>query len=134
MTRLWMHVKVNIIVNVLVNTIVGVLNVFTVHNKYVQKKQFSSYHDHHHAQDDGGRVDEQIDKNTGAQVSAQALTWSYANVRTMQLSLGGQAIMFVFTNQHPHLAHHDDEQPLTTNNNLMTRSSTLCTPRRELPR
>merc|ERR1712004_756549 len=33
-----------------------------------------------HVKDDGGRVDEQIDKNTGAQVSAQALTWSYANV------------------------------------------------------
>merc|ERR1719295_617122 len=33
-----------------------------------------------HVKDDGGRVDEQIDKNTGAQTSAQALTWSYANV------------------------------------------------------
>ena len=29
---------------------------------------------------DGGRIDEQIDKNTGAQASAASLTWSYANV------------------------------------------------------
>lgn len=29
---------------------------------------------------DGGRIDEQIDKNTGAQTSAAALTWSYANI------------------------------------------------------
>merc|ERR1711997_1255725 len=29
--------------------------------------------------DDGGRVDEQIDRNTGAQASAESLTWSYAN-------------------------------------------------------
>ena len=55
----------------------------------------SSHHDIH-VQDDGGRVDEQIDKNTGAQVSAQALTWSYANVRTMQLIFVGQDIMLVF--------------------------------------
>ena len=55
----------------------------------------SSHHDNR-VQDDGGRVDEQIDKNTGAQVSAQALTWSYANVRTIHLILGGQDIMFVF--------------------------------------
>ena len=78
-------------------------------------------------------MDEQIDKNTGAQVSAQALTWSYANVRNL-------TICFVWSRYHvclhfhPHLAHHDDEQPLTTINNLMPRSSTPCTPRRELPR
>ena len=29
---------------------------------------------------DAGRIDEQIDKNTGAQASAQGLTWSYANI------------------------------------------------------
>jgi len=29
---------------------------------------------------DDGRIDEQIDKNTGAQTSAQGLTWSYANI------------------------------------------------------
>merc|ERR1712179_271544 len=29
---------------------------------------------------DDGRIDEQIDKNTGAQASAQGLTWSYANI------------------------------------------------------
>ena len=29
---------------------------------------------------DGGRIDEQIDKKTGAQTSAAALTWSYANI------------------------------------------------------
>ncbi len=29
---------------------------------------------------DGGRVDEQIDKFTGAQASATSLTWSYANI------------------------------------------------------
>ena len=29
---------------------------------------------------DGGRIDEQIDKNSGAQTSAAALTWSYANI------------------------------------------------------
>merc|ERR1712142_405509 len=33
-----------------------------------------------HVKDDGGRIDEQIDKHTGAQASAQALTWSYANI------------------------------------------------------
>jgi len=34
----------------------------------------------HHVQADGGRIDEQIDKNTGAQASAKGLTWSYANI------------------------------------------------------
>ena len=29
---------------------------------------------------DDGRIDEQIDKNTGVQTSAQGLTWSYANI------------------------------------------------------
>ena len=33
-----------------------------------------------HVKDDGGRVDEQIDKFTGAQASAEGLTWSYANI------------------------------------------------------
>jgi len=33
-----------------------------------------------HVQDADGRIDEQIDKNTGAQCSAQSLTWSLANV------------------------------------------------------
>jgi len=33
-----------------------------------------------YVKDDGGRIDEQIDKFTGAQASAQALTWSYANI------------------------------------------------------
>ena len=33
-----------------------------------------------HVKDDGGRIDEQIDKNTGAQASAEGLTWSYANI------------------------------------------------------
>lgn len=35
---------------------------------------------HGHVSSDGGRVDEQIDKYTGAQASAQGLTWSYANI------------------------------------------------------
>ena len=29
---------------------------------------------------DGGRIDEQIDKVTGVQLSAKSLTWSYANI------------------------------------------------------
>ena len=29
---------------------------------------------------DGGKIDEQIDKFTGAQASAEHLTWSYANI------------------------------------------------------
>merc|ERR1711909_138944 len=29
---------------------------------------------------DGGRIDEQIDKHSGQQCSAEALTWSYANI------------------------------------------------------
>ena len=29
---------------------------------------------------DGGKVDEQIDKYTGKQTSAEDLTWSYANI------------------------------------------------------
>jgi len=33
-----------------------------------------------HVKDDGGRIDEQIDKNTGVQASAEGLTWSYANI------------------------------------------------------
>merc|ERR1712156_679494 len=33
-----------------------------------------------HVKDDGGRVDEQIDRNTGVQASAEGLTWSYANI------------------------------------------------------
>ena len=33
-----------------------------------------------HVKDDGGRIDEQIDKHNGAQASAQGLTWSYANI------------------------------------------------------
>jgi len=33
-----------------------------------------------HVQNDGGRIDEQIDKNTGSQTSAKGLTWSYANL------------------------------------------------------
>ncbi len=31
-------------------------------------------------QDANGRIDEQIDKFTGAQASAAGLTWSYANI------------------------------------------------------
>lgn len=33
-----------------------------------------------HVKDDGGEIDEQIDRETGAQKSAKNLTWSYANV------------------------------------------------------
>jgi glucoamylase len=33
-----------------------------------------------HVKNDGGRIDEQIDKNTGSQTSAKGLTWSYANL------------------------------------------------------
>ncbi|CAG0926166.1 unnamed protein product, partial [Notodromas monacha] len=33
-----------------------------------------------YVKNDGGRMDEQIDKNTGAQASAESLTWSYANI------------------------------------------------------
>ena len=33
-----------------------------------------------HVKDDGGRIDEQIDRNTGVQASAEGLTWSYANI------------------------------------------------------
>ena len=33
-----------------------------------------------HVKDDGGRIDEQIDKHTGVQASAEGLTWSYANI------------------------------------------------------
>lgn len=33
-----------------------------------------------HIKDDGGRVDEQIDRETGVQKSAKTLTWSHANV------------------------------------------------------
>merc|ERR1711892_1065534 len=35
---------------------------------------------HNHVKDDGGKIDEQIDKNTGKQASAEDLTWSYANI------------------------------------------------------
>merc|ERR1712241_323156 len=33
-----------------------------------------------YVKNDGGRIDEQIDKFSGAQASAQGLTWSYANI------------------------------------------------------
>ena len=33
-----------------------------------------------YVKDDGGRIDEQIDKFSGDQTSAAALTWSYANI------------------------------------------------------
>lgn len=33
-----------------------------------------------HVKADGGRIDEQIDKNSGVQKSAKGLTWSYANI------------------------------------------------------
>jgi glucoamylase len=33
-----------------------------------------------HVKDDGGEIDEQIDRETGTQKSAKNLTWSYANV------------------------------------------------------
>ena len=35
---------------------------------------------HKHVASDGGKIDEQIDKNTGQQASAEHLTWSYANI------------------------------------------------------
>ena len=35
---------------------------------------------HNHNKADGGKVDEQIDKYTGKQASAENLTWSYANI------------------------------------------------------
>ena len=33
-----------------------------------------------HVKNDGGRIDEQMDKSNGAQKSAKGLTWSYANI------------------------------------------------------
>ena len=33
-----------------------------------------------HVKDDGGRIDQQIDRATGTQKSAKGLTWSYANI------------------------------------------------------
>jgi hypothetical protein len=34
-----------------------------------------------HVKNDGGKIDEQIDRNTGKQgMSAESLTWSYANI------------------------------------------------------
>jgi GH15 family glucan-1,4-alpha-glucosidase len=33
-----------------------------------------------YVKNDGGRMDEQIDKVTGDQTSASSLTWSYANI------------------------------------------------------
>ena len=33
-----------------------------------------------YVKDDGGRIDEQIDKFSGDQASAEGLTWSYANI------------------------------------------------------
>ena len=35
---------------------------------------------HNHVASDGGKIDEQIDKHTGKQASAEHLTWSYANI------------------------------------------------------
>lgn len=33
-----------------------------------------------HVKNDGGRIDEQIDKVSGLQISAKTLTWSHANI------------------------------------------------------
>ena len=33
-----------------------------------------------HVKDDGGEIDEQIDRDNGAQKSAKNLTWSFANI------------------------------------------------------
>ena len=33
-----------------------------------------------HCKNDGYRLDEQIDRTTGAQANAKSLTWTYANV------------------------------------------------------
>jgi len=33
-----------------------------------------------HVKNDNGRIDEQIDRNNGAQKSAKGLTWSHANI------------------------------------------------------
>jgi len=33
-----------------------------------------------HVKNDGGRIDEQIDKENGTQISAKTLTWSHANI------------------------------------------------------
>ena len=33
-----------------------------------------------HVKNDGGRIDEQIDKESGVQMSAKTLTWSHANI------------------------------------------------------
>ena len=35
---------------------------------------------HNYVKADGGKIDEQIDKHTGLQASAEHLTWSYANI------------------------------------------------------
>ena len=35
---------------------------------------------HNYVKSDGGKIDEQIEKNTGKQHSAEHLTWSYANI------------------------------------------------------
>ena len=40
-------------------------------------------------------MDEQIDKNTGAQTSAQALTWSYANVRIVIITVFNSIIIIM---------------------------------------
>ena len=44
---------------------------------FYQERNVSIFH---YFQDDGGRIDEQIDRNTGVQASAEGLTWSYANI------------------------------------------------------
>lgn len=35
---------------------------------------------YNHVKADGGRIDEQIDKVNGTQISAKTLTWSHANI------------------------------------------------------
>ena len=46
---------------------------------FYQKTEFK-YLTNDQVKNDGGRIDEQIDENTGAQISAESLTWSYANI------------------------------------------------------
>ena len=133
MTRLWMHVKVNIIVNVLVsiivNTIVNVLNVFNPITIFTTNMIRTSWSCSGRRRP-SGRADRQEHWSSSERTSSHLELCECKNYA----AYFGWSRYHVCLHFHPHLAHHDDEQQLTTNNNLMTRSSTPCTPRRGLPR
>ena len=129
MTRLCMHVKVVLVVisvNFIVNVFI-VCNPLTIFTTNIIRTTLSSCSGRRRP---SGRADRQEHRSSSERPSSHLELCKCKNYAAyFEWSRYHVCLHF-----HPHLAHHYDEQQLTTNNNLMTRSSTPCTPRRGLPR